>query len=121
LINHLILPAGYQGMNILINALLGESPDEDDALTMLAAMVAGPFAGYIVAGSIIVGFSDALIKGKKGYNKTFSPMTSLIQDAETVGEIIGSDDIDEAAAKMLKLISGQLAPVREVKKLIKNN
>lgn len=120
MINHVLLPAAYQGMNILINMVLGDEPDEQDAITMLAAMISGPFSGYIIFGSMATGLIDTLVKGKKGRNRGFSPMTGILDDIGTIGEIITAEDMDEATDKFIDLMKSLMPPVREFEKARKN-
>ena len=135
-INHVLLPSAYQGMNILINMLLGDEYDDDDAMNLMLAMAVGPFSGYIFFGAMVIGFIDAVARSKKVKGivgmegargsmtfgaKGYTPMTGILNDVKTAGEIITSEDMDEAEKNFLKLMKSLLAPVREIDKFQKNN
>ena len=119
-INHLILPLGYNGMNLLINMALGDEPDEDDAKMMLASLVAGPASGFIFFGSILTAFSEVLVTGKKPQYKSITPLDGLITDAQSLGGLMTADDADEAWKNAKKIIKSNVAPYREVDKAVKN-
>ena len=122
-VNHVALPALYNGMNIIINAILGDSPDEDDWRMMFISMVVGPASGFIIGGAIAVGMIEALFTGKKGRSKGFTPLTGIIDDASYLGEMASnlfSGEFEDAGDDAMKIIKSQLAPVREALKAKEN-
>lgn len=121
LINHIILPGAYNLVNLLINLLLGQEPDEDDLRLFIASLILGPASGYIVLGSIVVGIGQTLATGKKPWHSSgFTPLTGIKDDAMTVGELITSEDMDEAVKQVNKLLKSNVAPYREISKGYKN-
>lgn len=124
-INHVLLPAFYNGMNMLINVMLGDDIEEDDWWLMLASMFAGPMSGFIVFGSIITGTSQEMITGKPSYGgSSLTPFAGVADDFKALGMMtrgILTADMEEFTKQLDKLLSSLVAPYREGKKYMKNN
>ena len=121
LINHLIAPMLYNGMNIAINALLGDEPDEDDFWMMAAAILAGPLSGYVLLGSIATNVTDYIIKGKKNRYKSLTPIDSLLDDSLNLKDVMSPFTEEELRkAALNQLMKSYVAPYREASKVKKN-
>lgn len=124
-INHVLLPGAYNGMNMVINKLMGDDIDEDDWWLMFASMVSGPMSGFIVFGSMITGAIETGITGRAPWgNKSLTPFAGIKDDVNNVvlaTEGILTTDWDQFDKAFTKLMKSLFAPYREVSKVIKNN
>lgn len=122
-INHVLLPLGYNGMKMLINALLGAGFDEDDAKDLFLSMILGPFSGLYVGGAILQGMLDVAVNGKQYYTKDLLPVNSVMRDAELFAlaarefMTLNWDELPEIFHEALK---NNFAPYRDVSKAWEN-
>jgi len=120
LLNHVVLPSMYYGMNLAINAFYGDTPDEDDVAPWIAAMLAGPASGYILVGTAFAALADGMAGGGRGFRGSTTAMDGLISDAKTVGAMMNAvatleeEDFQKAADALLKSL---LPPYREFRKI----
>jgi len=124
-INHVLLPGAYNGMNMLINLMMGDDIDEEDWWLMFASMVSGPFSGFIVFGSMLTGAIETGITGRAPWgNKSLTPFAGIKDDLNNVvlaTEGILTTDWEQFDEAFTKLMKSLFAPYREVSKVIKNN
>lgn len=124
-INHVLLPAFYNGMNMLINMILGDEPDEDDWWMMFASMVAGPASGFIIVGSLYSGLINTLVTGKKPFSgSNLTAFEGIAGDVQTIGmmtEGILTADSEQFINELDRLMKSLVAPYREYKKYDANN
>jgi hypothetical protein len=124
-INHVLLPGAYNGMNMLINTLMGDDIDEDDWWLMFASMVSGPFSGFIVFGSMLNGAIETGITGKAPWGgKSLTPFAGIkddINNAVLATEGVLTTDWDQFDKAFTKLMKSLFAPYREADKFNKNN
>ena len=123
-INHVMLPSFYNGMNMLINMIMGDDIDEDDWWLMLASMVSGPFSGFIVFGTMLTGVSQTVITGKKPYGgSSLTPFAGITDDLQSLGLMttgILTADMEQFTKALDDLLQSLVAPYREGKKIKKN-
>jgi len=137
-INHVLLPGLYNGMNMLLNTIMGDEPDEDDAKLMIASMIAGPASGFIIFGAIVSGMVKGLTTGQLGYGNQLTPFAGVIDDAQTLTAVLpamyelDTEQLQKILDKLLKLDTEQLqkildkllksyiAPYRETSKVLDN-
>ena len=123
-INHALLPALYNGMNMIINKLMGDDIDEDDWWLMGLSMLTGPLSGYVVAGTILVGMTQGIVTGEKPWGGTsLTPFAGIKDDMISSGQIahgILTADTEEFIRGLDDLLQSLVAPYREAKKIKKN-
>ena len=123
-INHALLPALYNGMNMIINKLMGDDIDEDDWWLMGLSMLTGPLSGYVVAGTILVGMTQGVVTGEKPWGGTsLTPFAGIKDDMISSGQIahgILTADTEEFIRGLDDLLQSLVAPYREGKKIKKN-
>lgn len=123
-INHALLPALYNGMNMIINKLMGDDIDEDDWWLMGLSMLTGPLSGYVVAGTILVGMTQGIVTGEKPWGGTsLTPFAGIKDDVISSGQIahgILTADTEEFIRGLDDLLQSLVAPYREGKKIKKN-
>jgi hypothetical protein len=124
LINHVLLPAFYNGMNMLINLVLGDEPDEDDWWMMMTSMMLGPASGFIIFGAITTGITQAAMGQKRFGGNSLTPFAGIIEDAQqatlmTKGILTADEELLEDSIE--KLLKSLFAPYREIDKFNKNN
>jgi hypothetical protein len=119
-LNHILLPGLYNGLNIIINAFLGDSPDEDDIYLALMSMAMGPFSAIPVFGSMIAGWLEGVTTGKSSsYGDVISPIAGAITDVKAFGAVVNAmapwtdAALDEALDRLMK---STFAPYREIRK-----
>jgi len=123
-INHVLLPMLYNAMNMFINALMGDAPDEDDAWLMAASMLSGPASGFVVFGALATSFIEGLIQGGFGFGSQLTPFAGILDDSKTMGAVVHamlSADTDKVIEAVDKLGKSYVPPYREVRKVIDNN
>jgi hypothetical protein len=130
LINHFLLPIGYNGAKILYDMVLnlisgGEPVDDDELGTLLVSILVGPFSGWFVAGAMIDETASTLIAlGKRPFfSGGLTPADSIIKDvgnaAALVVGVVTLDD--ELASKSLhRLLKSYSATYRDLSKVWKN-
>jgi hypothetical protein len=123
-INHVLLPSFYNGMNMIINMILGDEPDEDDWWMMLASMITGPASGFIIIGSIYSGVVNTMVTGKKPFSGSdLTAFEGIAGDAQTVAlmtEGLLTADEEQFLNQLDALLKSLVAPYREVKKYQSN-
>tara|TARA_R110002020_G_scaffold144145_1_gene317011 strand:+ start:11203 stop:17151 length:5949 start_codon:yes stop_codon:yes gene_type:complete len=123
-INHVLLPGAYNGMNMIINKLMGDDIDEDDWWLMFSSMISGPMSGFIVFGSMITGAIETGVTGRTPWgNKSLTPFAGIKDDVNNVvlaTEGILTADWDQFDKSFTKLMKSLFAPYREVSKIGKN-
>jgi len=133
-INHVLLPGLYNGMNMLLNTIMGDEPDEDDAKLMIASMIAGPASGFIIFGAIVSGMVKGLTTGELGYGNQLTPFAGVIDDAQTLAAILPAMyeldaeqlqkmyelDAEQLQKILDKLLKSYIAPYRETSKVLDN-
>jgi len=139
-INHLLLPLGYNGASMLADLALGEGLDEEDLVVMMLAIAFGPLSGWFLLGGIALALGEEMVRlGLRSafpewgispwdHSDSIIPAGGIIGDAKAFGQAIwgiadwllldnGPDLLLDAADNLLR---GMAAPYREVRTAVKN-
>lgn len=122
-INHVLLPAAYNGMNMILNAMLGQEPDEEDWWLMAASMLSGPSAGFIVFGSMINAMMEGAVTGKMSIYDAITPFSGVVKDSRMFAIMLHHMmTLDEQALVDILDAMGKsfLPPYRELQKFRSN-
>jgi hypothetical protein len=119
-INHVLVPLGYNGIKIMVNALLRAGFDEDDAKEMLISMIMGPFGGLYIGGTVLQTMAETLIDGEQFFKSDFTPVSGVLQDAELMAvaaRAIVTLEFSELPRIFDDALKNNFAPYRDGKKI----
>jgi hypothetical protein len=122
-INHVLVPLGYNGIKIMINALLRAGFDEDDAKELLISMVMGPYGGLYIGGTVLQTMADTLVNGEQFFKPDFTPVSGFLQDAELMAlaaRSIGTLEFSELPKIFNDALKNNFAPYRDASKIWEN-
>lgn len=118
-INHVLVPLGYNGIKIMVNALLRAGFDEDDAKEMMISMIMGPFGGLYIAGTVLQTFVETIAGGEQFFKPDFTPVSGVLQDAELMAlaaRAIVTLEFSELTEIFNDALKNNFAPYRDIKK-----
>lgn len=123
-LNHIVLPALFQGLGALWRAILGtDIDDEDEKEWLISSMIAGPASGLIFVGSLVTGMADYLSSGKKSFDSSVTPAAGMVKDAQAFTALLKAAatlDGEEVLTEADKVLKSNNAPYRDVRKATEN-
>ena len=124
LINHILVPAAFNGLGVFINLLLGDDWENDDWLVLIAStlldVLGGVAVGALLKGAIAIGAGAA----NRDLSSDVIPAAGLARIGNQIGLMLGDirqGEFSENLTKRLKNIAKQInAPARYAFKLYDN-
>ena len=102
IINHLLLPGLYQVVRLAWAQVLGDDWEEDDWWQIVASVITGPAAGFVVFGSMAESIVSTALTGKVPFGGTSLPMAQLEDLAISPIQLLRHLTVDFALGKALK-------------------